>query len=103
LGTRTTHGRSLATIQDAKLDSTAVGDAPHETVERIDFANQVAFAEPSNRRIAGHGTDRLEAMRDEGRPRAQASRSRCGLAAGVSPADNDDVKSLHGFAPVSPV
>ena len=39
----------------------ASADAAHQPVERIDLADQMALAEPADRRIARHGADGCEA------------------------------------------
>ena len=103
LGARTSHRRTLAAIQYAKLDSAPVGDPAHQSIEGVDLADEVTLAEAADRRIARHRSDGVEAMRDEGGSRAQARRCRCGLAAGVTSADDDDVKAIHHFAPAGPV
>src|SRR5665213_2676938 len=36
------HGGPLASIEDAKLDAGCVGDAPHQAIQRIDLAHQMA-------------------------------------------------------------
>ncbi len=45
-------GRALAAIENAKLDAALVRDTPHQPVERIDFPDQMALAEPANRGVA---------------------------------------------------
>ena len=84
----------LAPVEDAELDAGLVRDAAHQPVERIDLADEMALAEAADRRIAGHGADRGEAMRDQRRARAQARGRRRGLAAGMAAAHHDDIESL---------
>ena len=57
LGARTAHRRSLGAIEHAKLDAGGVGDAAHQSIERVDLAHQLALAKPADRRIAGHFAD----------------------------------------------
>ena len=68
-----------------------VGDPAHQPVKRVDLAHQMAFAEPADRRIAGHGADGGESMGDQRRLGAHA-RGRGGrLAAGMAAAHDDDI------------
>ena len=91
LGARSADRRTLAPIEHAELDSALVGDPTHQAVERIDLADQMALAEPADRRIAGHRADSREPMRDQCRARAQARRRGRSLAAGVPAADHNDI------------
>ena len=55
LRARRTHGRTLARIEDAKLDARLVGRCCHRAVERVDFLDQMALADAADRGVA---TDR---------------------------------------------
>ena len=92
LRARTAHGRAFAAIENAELDAAVVGDAAHQAVQCIDFADQMALAEPADRRIAGHRADGRESVRHQGRVRAHARGRGRGFAAGVAAADDDDVE-----------
>ncbi len=46
------NGRALATVQKAELDSAKVRSTGHHTVERVNFANEMAFAQAANSWIA---------------------------------------------------
>ena len=70
-----------------------VGDPAHQAVQRIDFPHQMAFAEPANGRIAGHGADGGELVRHQGRVGAHAGGRGRGFAAGMAAADHHDVES----------
>src|SRR5581483_10545208 len=95
LGAWAAHRRTLAPIEHTKLDTAGVGDAAHQAVERVDFADKVALAQTADRRIAGHRADRREAMGHQRRSRAH-SRSRAGcLAAGVAAHNDDHVKRVE--------
>jgi hypothetical protein len=93
LGPRTLHGRALGAIEQAELDAGRIRHPPHQAVERIDLAHQMALAEPTDGRIAGHLADGGKAVRHQRRARAHAGRGGRSLAAGMAAADNDDVKS----------
>ena len=92
LGARTAHGRAFAAVQDTELDAAGVGNAAHEAVESVDFPHQMAFAEPANGRIAGHGADGRESVRHQGRFRAHTGAGSRGFTAGMAAADDDDVE-----------
>ena len=92
LGARPAHRRTLAAIEHAELDAGGIGDPAHQAVQRIDLADQMALAEPADRRIAGHRADGREAMRHQRGPGAHARGSRRGFAAGMAAADDDDVE-----------
>jgi hypothetical protein len=57
----------------------------------------MTLAEPADRRVARHGADGGEGMRDERGPGTHTRRSRCGLGARVAAADHDHVKLLGGI------
>ena len=52
LGAARAHGRSLARVEEAELDSGFIDGERHLAAERVDLAYQVAFADPADRRIA---------------------------------------------------
>ena len=92
LRARAAHGRALAAVQNAELDAALVGDAAHQAVQSIDFPHQMALAEPADGRIARHGADGGESMRDQRRLRAHAGGRGRGFTAGVAAANHDNVE-----------
>jgi hypothetical protein len=104
LGARTAHGRALAAVEDTELNPAQVRGPPHQTVECIDLADQMALAKSTDRRVAGHRTDGGEPMGDQGGPGAHARRRSRGLTARVPAADHDHVEEGHGsyLGPVLP-
>jgi hypothetical protein len=46
------HCGSFSTVQHPELDGGGVGGATHNPIERVNFANQMTFAKPADRRIA---------------------------------------------------
>src|SRR5690606_17401034 len=44
LRSRSTYCRTFAPVQHSELDAGLIGDASHQTVERINLANEVSFA-----------------------------------------------------------
>ena len=75
-------------------DVQKAGDA----VEGIDFPHEMALAQSTDRRIAGHLADRIEAMGQQQGAGAQASRRGRGFAAGMAGAHHDNIirKGPHG-------
>jgi len=94
LRARAAHGRAFAAVPNAELDAAFIGDAAHEAVESVDFPHQMAFAEPANGGIAGHGADGHESMRHQGGFRAHTGAGGCGFTAGMAAADDDDVERM---------
>ena len=91
LGARPPNGRTLATIEHAKLDTPGIGNAAHQSVERIDLSDQMALAQTTDGRIAGHRADGRKAVRHQrgsAHPSARRTRS---LTAGMAAANDDDV------------
>ena len=75
LGARSLDGRTLAAVEDAKLDAGLVGGARHHAIQRVDLAHQMSLAKAADRRVAGHFADRRETMghqRGQGAERAAA-------------------------------
>ena len=107
LRARAAHGRAFAAVQDAELDAALVGDAAHQAVQSIDFADQMALAEAADGRIAGHGADGRELMGHQGRLRAHAGAGGRGLTAGMAAANHDNVEFLveiePAFSPRTPL
>ena len=100
LGARAAHGRALAPVEQAELDAGRVRHAPHEPVQRIDLAHEMPFPEPADGRVARHGADRPETVRDEGRRSAEPRRGGSRLAARMAPAHHDHVEvHVHSGGP----
>src|SRR3954471_14449759 len=57
LGPWSADGRTLAPVQHPKLDPTRIRHPTHQTVQRINLADQMALAETSDGGIAGHRPD----------------------------------------------
>ena len=94
LGARGPHRRTLARIQDAELDPRVVRGERHRPAERVDFLDQVALADPADRRVAGHLAQRFDAVSQQQRARTDPRRGERGLGAGVATADHNDVETL---------
>jgi hypothetical protein len=92
LGPRASHGRALAPIEHAKLNACGICDSAHQPVERVDLPHQMALAEASDRRVAGHRPDGREAMGYQGGPGANARGSTRCFATGVTSSNNNNVE-----------
>ena len=88
-------GGTLAGIERAELDSGAVGGTRHRAAERVDLLDQVTLADAADRRVAAHLPQRVDALRQQQRPRAGARRGQRGLGAGVAAADDDDIEMIR--------
>ena len=87
---------AFASVQDTKLDSRRIDRLPHQTVEGVDFADEVASAKASNCRVAGHDADGFALLSQKARPSAKAC-TRCSrLDSGMTAANDDNVVADHG-------
>jgi ribosomal protein S27AE len=60
----------------------------------------MSLADAPNGRVAGHLTERLDAVSEKQRPTSHPRCSKCGLGAGMAAADHDDIEfrwELHGM------
>ena len=96
LGARTAHRRALAPVEQTKLNSGAIGDAAHQSVQRVYLAHQMAFADAADGGIAGHLAQGGEFVRQQKGFGAGAGGCRGSFAAGMAAADDDDIVSAHG-------
>ncbi len=96
LGPRPARRRALAGREHAELDAGGVDRAPHEPVERVDLADELAPAEPTDRRVAGHGADRPGALRQEKGAGPEPRRRGGRLGPRMATPDNDNIDRLHG-------
>ncbi len=98
LGARPLHGGPLGTVQHAKLDAGAVDGAPHDPVEGVDLAHQMALAETADGGVAGHLADGVGPVGHQQGRGAHARGRRRSLGAGMAAADDDDVVCRMLFA-----
>jgi hypothetical protein len=101
LGAGCADRRSLAGVERAELDAGAIDRTRHGAAERVDFLDQVTFADAPDGRIAAHLPERLDALGDQQRARTHPGRREGGLGAGVTAAHHDDVErgcKAHGTA-----
>src|SRR4051812_10338633 len=94
LCSRSPHRWPLAAVEQKELYPSAIGDPAHQSVESVDLAYEMAFAESSDGRVARHAADGRDRVGDEGGCGAQPRSSSSGLGAGVPAADDDDVECV---------
>jgi hypothetical protein len=95
---RATHRRSLTSVEDTKLDPGSIGCARHDPVKGIDLADEMALSQAANGGIAGHHANRPEPLGEQRRPCTIARSSACRLNAGMSSANDNDIKIAHEAA-----
>jgi hypothetical protein len=92
LRARCSHRRSLACIQDAKLDAGCIGRSRHRTTQGIDLFHEMSLPDTPNRGIARHLTQRFEVV---GQKKGAATPSRSGqgrLGTGMATPDHDYIE-----------
>ena len=95
LGARPLDRRALLPVECAKLNTAAVDGLCHDTIEGVDLANQVATAEPADRRVAGHRADRGNFLGEQEGARTHPGTRGSSLGASMAAADHDHIKTLH--------
>jgi hypothetical protein len=94
----TSDGRSLAAVENPELDAGPVGRPPHEAIQGIDLANEVALPQSADGRVAGHLTDRREPVGEKNRVGAESGRGGSRLRARMPSSDDNNVRS-HDLGP----
>ena len=97
--------RTARCVQQPELDADRVGDFAHDAAEGIDFANEVAFRDAADGRVAGHLRDEIDVECKEGSLQSHAGGSHGGLTSGVTSADYDHVEffgKLHEIGTLRP-
>ncbi len=57
LRTRAPYSWPLSSVQQPKLDARPIRNPPHQPVQCINLANEMALPETADRRVAGHDTN----------------------------------------------
>lgn len=91
LGSRPVHGGAFPPIEDSELNSGGIDGSAHQAIESIDLADELAFTDTTDRRIAAHLADGIEVRRKQERAGTEASCCRSRLGAGVTSADDNHV------------
>ncbi len=93
LGTGRPHRRALAAVEYPELDAGLVGRARHGTAEGIDFLHQVALANATNGRIAGHLAKGFNVMGQQQGLRPHAGSSQCRLGTGMATTNDNHIET----------
>jgi hypothetical protein len=87
--------RALPTIQQPKLNAGMIRRTGHNTIQRINLANQMPLAQTTNRRIAGHHANAIAPQRHKRRAGTHTRGSRCSLTTCMAAANHNDIKMFH--------
>ncbi len=91
------HRRTLGRIQRTKLDARLVGGQRHRAAQRIDLLDQMPLADAADRRIARHGAQGFDVVRQQQRLHAHARSRQRGLGAGMATTHHDDIERFREF------
>ena len=92
LRARSLNSRTLRTVEHAELDASPIDHAPHQSIERIDLADEMPLAKTADRGVTGHLADGLELMRNERGTRTHAGGGRGCFATRVPTSHNNNVE-----------
>jgi hypothetical protein len=92
LRARSPYGGPLTPVQHPELNHCEIGGLRHDPAQRVDLANNRAFCDASDGRIARHLADRLERARDQANTHAKARSSDCCFRPGMASAYHYDVE-----------
>lgn len=89
--------RSFPSIQNAIVDPCFVRNFSDQSIQGIDFSDQMALADSSDGGVAAELTDRIESLRHQGGLGAGSGSRRSSVATGMSSSnDNHIVVGRHG-------
>ncbi len=89
------YGWSFAAVQQTKLDPSLIRQPPHDTVQGIDFTNQMPFSQAPNCRVARHGSQIVTAQRDQRGVGPHARGYHRGLNTRMPAANNNHIVMFH--------
>src|SRR5690348_9304087 len=95
LAARRAHRGTFRRIQCAPLDAREIRRVRHRAAQRIDLFHEVPFADPANRGIATHLSDRLDVVGEQQRARTAARGCERGFGARVTTAYDNYVVLHH--------
>ncbi len=93
LRARGAYRRTLAPVQNTKLDTSLVRGQRHLAAERIDFPDQVTLADAADGRVAGHLPERIDAVRQQQGVGAHARSRKRGFGTRMPAADHDHIET----------
>lgn len=91
LSSRTPHGRPLLHIKHPEHDASLVHDAPNNAIQRIDFAEDGAFANAPETGVTRADSEIVKGRGYEGGSGTKTSRCCARFCARVASAYNDDI------------
>jgi hypothetical protein len=100
LRTRGLHRGALAGIERPKLDPSLIGGFSHQSAEGVNLSYKMPLANPADRRVARHLSERLKLMRKKERPAPHPRTGRGGLRPGVTAAYDNHIEIVclgHAF------
>ncbi len=92
LRARALYSRAFAAIEQTELDACAVCDLPHQPVQRIDLANQMALAQTTDCGVAGHHADAIKAKRYQCGTRTHPRGGMRCIRPGMATTDHHNIK-----------
>jgi hypothetical protein len=73
----------------------SIGGQRHSAAQGVDFFDQMALANATDRRVAAHLPQRFDVVAEQKRFAAHASRRQSGLGSGMATADHDHIEFLR--------
>ena len=98
LDARAAHRASLAHIEHSTMDGRGIGGAGDDSAERIDFAHEMALADPTDRRIARHAPDVATPEGCQRHARAAPRRGGSGFYSGVTGTNDENIDHRGALA-----
>jgi hypothetical protein len=95
LGAGSADARAFVAVQHSALDCRGVGVQSHESAERVNFTNDMAFGESADGGVARHLADGVEVLRKHDDLASEAAGCHGGFNSGVSCADNCDIVNFR--------
>jgi hypothetical protein len=89
---RSSYRRTFASVEQPELDSRSICGASHQTVQGVDFPDEMTLTQSTDGRIAGHDTNRIAPVGYQRGSRTHPCGCGSGLASGMAPADHNHVK-----------
>jgi hypothetical protein len=99
LGARSANRGTLRGVENTELDARFVSGKGHRSAEGVDLFDEMALADPADRRVAGHLSQRLDAVCQQKRAATHARGRERGFASGMAAADHDHIEfGIHAAA-----
>lgn len=92
LGTSGSYCRALGGVECTELDPAKIDGARHDPAECVNFPDQVSLADPADRRITGHVSQRIDIVGQQQGVHAHAGCRCCCFGSGMTATDDDHIK-----------